>query len=201
MGEKLSLRPLLVKPILVSPNFVFRVSQPPRGLHSNASPSSFNPVKTNVRPASSAVEDYLEQILELINTKGYARVVDIAQRLSISQASVTNMVQKLDAEGLLKYEKYRGLVLTTAGEALALNITHRHKLLTDFLQLLGLDERTIYHDVEGMEHHVSPATVHAIESLTRQLKRQPALLQRVREGAPVAETKAKQSKSTHSKAQ
>lgn len=148
------------------------------------------------RPASSAVEDYLERILELINTKGYARVVDIAQRLSISQASVTNMVQKLDAEGLLKYEKYRGLVLTTAGEALALNITHRHKLLTDFLQLLGLDERTIYHDVEGMEHHVSPATVHAIESLTQQLKRQPALLQRVREGAPSAEPKSKQSKSS-----
>jgi Mn-dependent DtxR family transcriptional regulator len=157
---------------------------------------SFVLVKTPVRPASSAVEDYLEQILELINTKGYARVVDIAQRLSISQASVTNMVQKLDAEGLLKYEKYRGLVLTTAGEALALNITHRHKLLTDFLQLLGLDERTIYHDVEGMEHHVSPATVHAIESLTRQLKRQPALLQRVREGAPSAEPKSKQSKSS-----
>ncbi len=156
-------------------------------------------MKTNVRPASSAVEDYLEQILELINTKGYARVVDIAQRLSISQASVTNMVQKLDAEGLLKYEKYRGLVLTTAGEALALNITHRHKLLTDFLQLLGLDERTIYHDVEGMEHHVSPATVHAIESLTQQLKRQPALLQRVREGAPPTETKSKHSKSTQSK--
>jgi Mn-dependent DtxR family transcriptional regulator len=199
MGENLSLRPLLVKPILVSPNFVFRVSQPPRGLHSNASPSSFNPVKTNVRPASSAVEDYLEQILELINTKGYARVVDIAQRLSISQASVTNMVQKLDAEGLLKYEKYRGLVLTTAGEALALNITHRHKLLTDFLQLLGLDERTIYHDVEGMEHHVSPATVHAIESLTRQLKRQPALLQRVREGTPPVETKSKHAKPAQSK--
>ena len=157
---------------------------------------SFVLVKTTVRPASSAVEDYLEQILELINTKGYARVVDIAQRLSISQASVTNMVQKLDAEGLLKYEKYRGLVLTTAGEALALNITHRHKLLTDFLQLLGLDERTIYHDVEGMEHHVSPATVHAIESLTQQLKRQPALLQRVREGAPSAEPKSKQSKSS-----
>ncbi len=156
-------------------------------------------MKTNVRPASSAVEDYLEQILELINTKGYARVVDIAQRLSISQASVTNMVQKLDAEGLLKYEKYRGLVLTTAGEALALNITHRHKLLTDFLQLLGLDERTIYHDVEGMEHHVSPATVHAIESLTQQLKRQPALLQRVREGTPPVETKSKHAKPAQSK--
>lgn len=132
-----------------------------------------------LRPASSAVEDYLEQILELIRTKGYARVVDIAQRLSISQASVTNMVQRLDAEGFLRYEKYRGLALTEAGEALAQNITRRHRLLTDFLQLLGLDDETIYRDVEGMEHHLSPATVRAIESLTNHLKSEPDLLQRV----------------------
>ena len=52
---------------------------------------------------SSAVEDCVERILELINTKGYARVVDIAGSLGISQASVTNMVQCLDSEGLLKY--------------------------------------------------------------------------------------------------
>src|SRR6266481_4856439 len=90
---------------------------------------------------SAAVEDYLEQILELINSKGYARVVDIAHLLKISQASVTNMVQRLDAEGLLKYEKYRGLVLTEAGAKLARKIAHRHKLLTDFLRLLGLSDR------------------------------------------------------------
>src|SRR5437867_556450 len=97
--------------------------------------------KSTAAPAASqAVEDYLERILELINTKGYARVVDIAQSLKISQASVTNMVQRLDAEGLLNYEKYRGLILTTAGEALARNITRRHELLTDFLKLLGIDE-------------------------------------------------------------
>jgi Mn-dependent DtxR family transcriptional regulator len=132
------------------------------------------------RHASSAVEDYLERILELINMKGYARVVDIAQRLQISKASVTNMVQRLDAEGLLKYEKFRGLVLTTAGEELAQNITHRHQLLTDFLKLLGLDDDVIYHDVEGMEHHISPPTLRAIEALTSQLQRQPALLAKVR---------------------
>ena len=136
---------------------------------------------TTPRRNSAAVEDYLERILELINTKGYARVVDIAQGLKISQASVTNMVQRLDAEGLLKYEKYRGLALTTAGETLARNITHRHRQLTDFLSLLGLDEQTIYHDVEGMEHHISPPTLRAIELLTAQLRRQPALLSRVRE--------------------
>src|SRR6266704_3919746 len=125
--------------------------------------------------SSAAVEDYLERILELITSKGYARVVDIAAALKISQASVSNMVQRLDAEGLLKYEKYRGLVLTTAGETLARNIAHRHKLLTDFLKLLGLNERVIYHDVEGMEHHISPSTLRAIEALTGQLRRRPAL--------------------------
>ena len=130
----------------------------------------------SVLRSSAAVEDYLERILELINSKGYARVVDIAAALKISQASVTNMVQRLDAEGLLKYEKYRGLILTTVGKSLARKIAQRHKLLTDFLGLLGLDDRVIYHDVEGMEHHVSPPTLRAIEALTAQLRRRPALL-------------------------
>jgi Mn-dependent DtxR family transcriptional regulator len=129
--------------------------------------------------SSSAVEDYLERILELINSKGYARVVDIAAALKISQASVTNMVQRLDADGLLKYEKYRGLILTAAGKALARKITHRHKLLTDFFRLLGLDERVIYHDVEGMEHHISRPTLRAIEALTAQLRRRPAIVAKV----------------------
>lgn len=141
------------------------------------------PAPSSIRQSarsSAAVEDYLERILELINTKGYARVVDIAQSLKISQASVTNMVQRLDAEGLLKYEKYRGLALTTAGEALAQSITRRHHLLTDFLKLLGVDDEVIYHDVEGMEHHISPPTLRAIEALTHQLQRHPALLAKVR---------------------
>jgi Mn-dependent DtxR family transcriptional regulator len=134
------------------------------------------PAPKKNRRNSSAVEDYLERILELIDSKGYARVVDIATSLKISQASVSNMVQRLDAEGLLKYEKYRGLVLTAAGETLARNITRRHQLLTDFLTLLRLDKQVIHHDVEGMEHHISPPTLRAIEALTAQLKRRPALL-------------------------
>jgi len=46
--------------------------------------------------SSATVEDYLERILELIKSKGYARVIDIAAALQISQASVTNMVQWLE---------------------------------------------------------------------------------------------------------
>jgi Mn-dependent DtxR family transcriptional regulator len=138
------------------------------------------PPNQNPPSRSSTVEDYLERILDLINTKGYARVADIALGLKISQASVTNMVQRLDAEGLLKYEKYRGLVLTTAGETLARNIMRRHQLLTDFFRMLGLEEEVIYRDVEGMEHHISPQTMQAIETLVDQLQHEPKLLARIK---------------------
>lgn len=133
--------------------------------------------------ASSAVEDYLERILELINSKGYARVIDIAASLKISQASVTNMVQRLDADGLLKYEKYRGLVLTPAGARVARKIAYRHRLLTDFFRALGVDEQVIHHDVEGMEHHISAPTLRAIAALTRQLRSRPALRGRLKAAA------------------
>ena len=68
----------------------------------------------------------------------------------------------------------------SAGEKLARNIAHRHKLLTDFLKLLGLNDRVIYHDVEGMEHHISPPTLRAIEALVGQLRRRPAFRARLR---------------------
>jgi Mn-dependent DtxR family transcriptional regulator len=138
------------------------------------------PSKPAPASRSTAVEDYLEQILDLINTKGYARVADIAHGLKISQASVTNMVQRMDAEGLLKYEKYRGLVLTTAGETLARNIMQRHQLLTDFFRMLGISEEVIYHDVEGMEHHISPQTLHAIEALVSELQQNPKLITNIK---------------------
>lgn len=129
---------------------------------------------------SAAAEDYLERISELIRTKGYARVVDIAAELKISQASVTAMVQRLDAEGLVKYEKYRGMVLTGAGEEVARRIAHRHELLTTFLGQLGLPQDVIAHDVEGLEHHISPETFRAIENLSRFLEKNPEVIGKVK---------------------
>jgi Mn-dependent DtxR family transcriptional regulator len=138
------------------------------------------PGPARTRP-SVAVEDYLEQIEQLIQAKGYARVVDIAAGLRISQASVTAMVQRLDAEGFIKYEKYRGMVLTNSGLEVARRIAHRHQLLTDFLRVIGVgDEQVIYEDVEGMEHHISPETFKAIEALTRHLEKNPAVVARLR---------------------
>ena len=122
---------------------------------------------------TSAIEDYLERIMELMDTKGYARVVDIAARLGISQASVSNMLQRLDAEGLIKYEKYRGLVLTASGLSVARNVARRHGLLEEFLTLLCVSPATIEQDVEGMEHHISPETLDAIHRLTGYLRAHP----------------------------
>ena len=70
------------------------------------------------KPSQSA-EDYLERIQELIQEKGYARMVDIASSLNVRQASVTSMVQKLGDLGYVNYVKYRGLVLTDKGRSIA----------------------------------------------------------------------------------
>jgi Mn-dependent DtxR family transcriptional regulator len=142
-------------------------------------------MSSSARPRTTiAAEDYLEKIEQLIARKGYARVVDIAAGLRISQASVTAMVQRLDAEGFVKYEKYRGMVLTSSGLEVARRIAHRHQLLTDFLHAIGVtNEKVIYDDVEGMEHHISPETFKAIEALTRYLENNPSIIARARTAA------------------
>ena len=86
---------------------------------------------------SQTAEDYLERIHELIEQKGYARVVDIASSLKVKQASVTSMVQKLAEAGYLKYEKYRGLILTEQGRGVAREIQSRHETLSRFFCCLA----------------------------------------------------------------
>src|SRR6476619_7041277 len=112
-----------------------------------------------------SAEDYLERIHELIREKGYARVVDIASSLQVKQASVTGMVQKLGELGYLNYEKYRGLVLTDKGLAIATKIKKRHETLSRFFSLFGLDAEVQKHDIEGIEHHLSPDTLDMLADL------------------------------------
>lgn len=126
------------------------------------------------------MDDYLEQILHLIEEKGYARAVDISTNLGISQASVTSMLQKLDSEGLVNHEKYRGTVLTENGGRIARAIVERHETLTRFLRLFGLDEETIYRDVEGMEHHVSRPTLEVIRAVADALEGDGKFLDKVK---------------------
>ncbi len=135
------------------------------------------PAPTATRPSQSA-EDYLERIQELMEEKGYARVVDIASSLKVKQASVTSMVQKLAEQGYLNYEKYRGLILTDKGRTVALRIQERHATLSRFFSLLGLDAATQQADIEGIEHHLSPETVTCLADLAEFFERNPAVLEK-----------------------
>lgn len=150
---------------------------------SESSPASNNEQPKALRTSGSvAMDDYLEQILQLIeeNDEDYARPVDVSRKLGISQASVTKMLKRLTAEGLVNHEKYGGTTLTEKGHTIAHAIVERHKTLTQFLRLFNIDEQTIYKDVEGIEHHVSKATLNVITSLVAELEDNPDLLERIK---------------------
>lgn len=130
-------------------------------------------------PTTPSMEDHIEQIYLLIEQKGYARVSDIAEALSVLPSSVTKMVQKLDKDGYLIYEKYRGLTLTSKGDKLGKRLVQRHELLERFLRLIGVDEDKIYEDVEGIEHHLSWNSIDRITNLVQLMEEHPALVQRL----------------------
>jgi len=115
--------------------------------------------------ATPSMEDYIEQIYLLIEEKGYARVSDIAENLSVHPSSVTKMVQKLDQEEYLIYEKYRGLILTPKGKKVGSRLVYRHELLENLLRIIGVKEEHIYEDVEGIEHHLSWNSIDRIGDL------------------------------------
>lgn len=134
----------------------------------------------NVMPTPT-MEDYIEQIFNLIQQKGYARVSDIAEGLDVHPSSVTKMVQKLDKDDFLIYEKYRGLVLTERGHTIGERLVFRHDLLEDFLEIIGVDEEKIYDDVEGIEHHLSWTSIDRISDLVDYFNEDEKRITRLRE--------------------
>ena len=127
-----------------------------------------------------SMEDYIEQIYILIDTKGYARVSSIAEALLVHPSSVTKMIQKLDRDGYLNYEKYRGFVLTKKGKKIGERLVYRHELLEEFLQIIGVEEENIYDDVEGIEHHLSWNSIDRIGDLVQYFKEDEKRLEDLR---------------------
>lgn len=127
------------------------------------------------------MEDYIEQIYQLIDTKGYARVSDMAEELDVHPSSVTKMVQKLDKDKYLIYEKYRGFVLTEKGKKIGERLVFRHELLEQFLELIGVEEDNIYDDVEGIEHHLSWNSIDRIGDLVDYFKADQTRIDQLRQ--------------------
>ncbi|UCD95972.1 MAG: metal-dependent transcriptional regulator [Candidatus Bathyarchaeota archaeon] len=104
-------------------------------------------------------EGYIETIHALINEYGFARVADIANALDIKPPSVTSMLKRLDGRNFVKYTRYRGVILTTKGTAIARRLNKRHRALKDFLILLGVPEESAEADACEMEHKINPETI------------------------------------------
>lgn len=113
--------------------------------------------------AAAVLEDYVELIGDLIAELGEARVADIAARMGVAQPTATKAVARLRREGLATSRPYRGVFLTGEGAALAERVRARHRVVVDLLVAVGVPEDVAELDAEGIEHHVSEATLAAFE--------------------------------------
>ncbi len=120
--------------------------------------------------AGSLLEDYVELIDDLHVTGGEARAADIARRLGVSHATVSNTINRLKLAGLVHSKPYRGVFLTEAGMALARTVRARHRIVVDMLVAIGVPQDVAETDAEGIEHHVSEPTLQAFEAFLQTLR-------------------------------
>lgn len=113
---------------------------------------------------TAPVEDYLKAIYSIEQQGGAAATNDIAVKLSIAAASVSGMVRRLADQGLLSYERYRGVRLTEAGRRAALRTIRRHRVLEAYLvHALGYSWDRVHAEAERLEHAVSDELVDRME--------------------------------------
>ena len=117
--------------------------------------------KTRTALSTALLEDYAELIADLLATEGEARPTDIARRLGVSHATAIKTIARLKREGLATARPYRGVFLTASGDALAARVRARHRVVVDLLRAVGVPQEAAEQDAEGIEHHVSDATLQA----------------------------------------
>jgi len=117
--------------------------------------------KARTAQSTALLEDYAELIADLLAAGGEARPTDIARRLGVSHATAIKTIARLKREGLATARPYRGVFLTEAGEQLAVRVRTRHRLVVDLLRAVGVPTEAAEQDAEGIEHHVSDATLAA----------------------------------------
>ncbi len=115
--------------------------------------------RTRKDHSMETAEDYVELIDDLILEQREARIVDIARRLDVSAVTVNQTISRLQRDGLVEKEPYRSVFLTAKGRELAQASRRRHETVYQFLCRLGVSEKQARIDAEGIEHHISEATL------------------------------------------
>lgn len=108
---------------------------------------------------SGRSEDYLRGLYEIIERKGYARIKDVARELGVQPSSAVEMMKKLDRKGLVAYEKYGGVTLTSKGEEIARAVRERHDTFKKFLEILLVPKDIVSKDAHVLEHRLDPKTI------------------------------------------
>jgi DtxR family manganese transport transcriptional regulator len=124
-------------------------------------PNKFERIRSD--HATERAQDYLELIDDLITEHGEARAVDVAHRLGVSHVTVTKAVARLQVAGLVTSEPYRAIYLTPEGKQIADEARKRHQVVVGFLLAIGVPPDDAEIDAEGIEHHISPATLSAMK--------------------------------------
>ena len=103
-----------------------------------------------------AQQDYLKSLYLLGGHERPVPTSELAQRLGISSPSVSEMVTRLSAQGLVSHDRYRGQQLTREGRKVALELVRHHRLLEMFLvQVLGYSWDEVHDEAERLEHVIS----------------------------------------------
>jgi DtxR family Mn-dependent transcriptional regulator len=111
-------------------------------------------------------EDYVKALYTLGEIADRVATSQIAAHLGVSAPSVTHMLGRLAAEGLVSHASRSGARLTEKGRKVALELVRRHRILETFLvRVLGLDWAQVHQDAEVLEHHISDRVLEAIDRL------------------------------------
>ncbi len=111
-------------------------------------------------------EDYLRIIYKFKNINGEIRANTIAEKLSVSNAAVTDMVKKLSLIGYAKYRRYKGISLTKEGEIYARTMVRRHRIWEIFLnQIVGLPWDKVHDEANRLEHSSSDDLINRMEEI------------------------------------
>lgn len=111
-------------------------------------------------------EDYLSVIYKSSDNKGEIKAHQIAEKLNISGAAVTDMLRKLSNEGYVEYKRYKGTKLTKSGEDYARNMVRRHRIWELFLhQVVGLPWDKVHNEAHNLEHSASDELINKMEEM------------------------------------
>lgn len=111
-------------------------------------------------------EDYLSAIYKFRGQDGTIKANKIAEKLSISNAAVTDMLKKLANDGYVDYKRYQGIKLTTEGEEYAKNMVRRHRIWEVFLhQIIGIPWDKVHKEAHNLEHGASDYLINRMEEM------------------------------------